>query len=95
MKVIIKILIPLFLAAYLIVVLGFVGRQYEGVRCRGMDIIVRDSLERGLITAGDVINIIHLEHPEIAGIPITRVGSSLHRENPLFGERALSFHVYN
>jgi cell division protein FtsQ len=70
-----------FLVAYLIVVLGFVGRQYEGVRCKGMDIIVRDSLERGLITAGDVKNLISLDHPDIAGIPIARVNSTAIEES--------------
>lgn len=75
MKILIKILIALCLGAYLIVVLGFVGRQYEEVLCKGMDVIVCDSLERGLITARDVKSLVRLDHPEVAGIPITKVNA--------------------
>ncbi len=73
MKTLGKILLILFIGSYLIIVLGFVGRQYDAVLCRDMEVIVHDSLERGLITAGDVRNLVLLEHPGIAGLPVARV----------------------
>jgi cell division protein FtsQ len=73
LKAIVKILMLLFIGAYMIVVLGFAGKQYEGVLCRGLEVVVRDSLERGLVTAGDIRNMVRLEHPGIAGMPITQV----------------------
>ena len=71
-----KIVLVLFAAAYLVVMLGFAEKQYNAVICSGMDIIIRDSLERGLVTPGDVKNIIRLEYPELAGMPITGVDAS-------------------
>ena len=73
MRGIIRILMVLFVTAYLVVVLGFVGKQYEGVHCRGMNVIVRDSLERGLVSAMDIMNLVRLDHPEVAGMPLTSV----------------------
>jgi cell division protein FtsQ len=73
LKTLVKILLMLFIGAYLIVVLGFAGRQYEAVLCRDMQVVVRDSLERGLVTASDIRNLIRLEHPEVVGLPVARV----------------------
>jgi cell division protein FtsQ len=73
LKVLVKIVTFLFICAYMIVVLGFAGRQYEGVLCRGLDVVVRDSLERGLVSAGDIRSMIHLEHPGLAGMPIEQL----------------------
>jgi len=66
----------MFVTIYLVVVLGFVEKQYDGVLCKGMDIIVSDSLERGLVTAEDVKNIVRLDHPKVAGMPVTSIDVS-------------------
>lgn len=63
----------LFIAAYLVVVLSFVGRQSGAVLCDGMEVIIRDSLERGLVTRADVLNLVRLEHPEVAGMPLSGI----------------------
>jgi cell division protein FtsQ len=75
-KLVLKILMILFLATYLIVVLAFAGKQYEGVLCKGMEIVVRDSLERALITSVDVKNLVRLDHPEPAGMPVSAIDMS-------------------
>ena len=75
MKRLAQILLVLFVSAYLVVVLGFVGKQYDGVRCNGMNIIIHDSLEQGLVTVEDVKNLVRLEHPEIAGTAIAAFGA--------------------
>ena len=81
MKALGKIVGILFLCGYMIVVLGFAGRQYEGVLCRGLDVTVRDSLERGLVSAGDIRNMIRLEHPGLAGMPIEQLDIGEIEEN--------------
>ncbi len=81
MKGVVKIGLALLTAAYLVVVLGFVDRRYEGVLCRGLDVLVRDSLERGLVTALDVRNMVTLEYPGIAGTPITELDVAGIEEN--------------
>lgn len=81
MKVLAKIAAILFISTYLVGVLGFTGKHYEAVLCRGMNVVVRDSLERSLITAADVENLIRLEQDEIAGKPITTVDAAGIEEN--------------
>ena len=73
MKLVVKIVMIFLVMAYLVVVLGFVGRQYDGVICEGMEIVVRDSLERGLVTSDDVKNLVRLEHPEVAGMLVSEI----------------------
>jgi cell division protein FtsQ len=67
LKIILRILTSLFIGAYLFVVLGFVGKQYDGLPCRGVEVIIRDSLDRGLVTKDDVLNMVLLEYPGLAG----------------------------
>jgi cell division protein FtsQ len=76
LKGILKILTALFIAAYLFVVLGFVGKQYGEVLCKGIEVIIQDSIESGLVTRADVINLVRLEHSEVAGIPISSVDAT-------------------
>ena len=66
----------LFISAYLVVVLGFAGKQYESVLCGGMDVIVHDSLERGLVNAADVKSLIRLDHGEVAGMSLTDIDAA-------------------
>jgi cell division protein FtsQ len=70
MKALGRILMMLFAGIYLVVMLGFADRQYEGVLCNGVKIMVRDSLERGLVSASDISSLIRLGHGEVAGRPI-------------------------
>lgn len=71
----------MFISAYLVVVLGFVGKQYDGVLCKGLDIIIHDSLEQGLVTAEDVKNLVRLDHPDIAGTSLTALNAGSMEEN--------------
>jgi cell division protein FtsQ len=73
MKFVLKILMILILGSYLVVVLGFADRQYEEVICSGLEIVVKDSLERGLVSRDDVKNLVYLEHPKIAGVSISAI----------------------
>ena len=73
MRLALKIFLVFFITAYLVVVLGFVGKQYNEVLCKGIEIIVRDSLERGLVTKSDIRNLIKLDHPEVAGLPVSEI----------------------
>jgi len=66
----------MLVTVYLVLVLGFVGKQYDSVLCKGMDIIVSDSLEMGLVKVEDVKNLIQLDHPELAGNPVTSIDIS-------------------
>ncbi len=66
----------MIIAGYLFVVLGFVGKQYDEVLCRGVEVIIQDSLVNGLVTRADVINLVRLEHSEVAGIPISSVDAA-------------------
>lgn len=79
----------LFIASYLFVVLGFIGKQYNEVICKGMEVIVRDSLDRELVTTEDVKNLVRLEHSEVAGIPIRSVDATGIEES-LIGFPAIS-----
>ncbi len=81
MKIVLRILAALLIGAYLVLVLGFAGKQYEGVLCRGMEIVILDSLERGLIHAGDIENMVRLDHPEVAGMPISDINMGGIEEN--------------
>jgi cell division protein FtsQ len=60
----------LLILAYLLVVLGFVRNAYDGVLCNGIEVVIRDSLERRFITASDIRDLIRLEYPKVAGIPL-------------------------
>ena len=73
MKFVLKILLILILGTYLVIVLGFADRQYGGVICSGLEIVVKDSLERGLVSKEDVKNLVYLEHPKIAGVNISDI----------------------
>lgn len=66
----------LFVATYLVVVLGFAGKQYEGVLCGGLEVVVRDSLERELVTAEDVKNLVRLDHPKVEGMPVLKINEA-------------------
>jgi cell division protein FtsQ len=83
-KVLFKIALFLFVSAYLVIMLAFTGKQFENRICGGMEVIVRDSLERGLISSADVKSMIRLEYGETAGSPlhtvdVARIEESLNR----------------
>jgi cell division protein FtsQ len=71
MKKIFSISLGLFLALYLMLVLGFVGNEYDGVLCNGLDVVVRDSLEYRLIKDKDIRNMIQADYPQLAGVPLS------------------------
>jgi cell division protein FtsQ len=72
-KGVLKILLFLLVSAYLVAVLGFVGRQYNAVTCSGMDVLIRDSLALGLVTASDIRDLVQAVCPEVTGIPVTAI----------------------
>ncbi len=67
----VNILLGILLAVYLLVVLGFVREAHEGVLCSGLEVIIRDSLERSFITKSDIRELIRTEMPEISGAPVS------------------------
>jgi cell division protein FtsQ len=71
MKRLVNILLGIFIITYLLVVLGFVRDAHDGIRCNGIDVVIKDSLEHSFINESDIRNLIRLEHPKIAGIPLS------------------------
>jgi cell division protein FtsQ len=75
-KIFLKILTTLFIAAYLFMVLGFTGKQYDAVLCKGLKVVVRDSLENRMVTSGDVARLVGLEYGPVAGIPVASIDAA-------------------
>jgi len=71
MKKMANILPGIFIITYLLVVLGFVRDAHDGVLCNGINVVITDSLEHSFINESDIRDLIRLEHPKIAGIPIS------------------------
>ncbi len=71
MKKIATISLGFFITIYLLVVLGFVRDEYDVVLCNGIDVIVRDSLDYSFVKKEDVRNLIRLDYPQIAGVPLS------------------------
>jgi cell division protein FtsQ len=65
------ILLGILIVTYLLLVLGFVRDAHDEVLCNGIDVLITDSLEHNFINESDVRNLIRLEHPKIAGIPLS------------------------
>ena len=81
MKRMVNILLGLLIFSYMLVVLGFVKDAHDGVRCNGIDVVIRDSLEHGFINESDVRSLIRLEHPKIAGIPLSDIDAAQMEES--------------
>lgn len=81
MKRMANIFFSLLILTYMLVVLGFVKDAHDGVRCNGIDVVIRDSLEHGFINESDVRSLIRLEHPNIAGTPLSNIDAAEMEEN--------------
>ncbi len=81
MKRMVNILLGIFIITYLLVVLGFVRDAHDGVLCNGIDVIIKDSLEHRFINESDVRNLIRLEHPKIAGTPLSGLDAAKMEES--------------
>jgi len=75
------ILLGVIIIVYLLLVLGFVRDAHDGVLCSGLDVVIRDSLERSFLNESDVRNLIRIEHPEIAGIPMSGLDAASMEES--------------
>jgi cell division protein FtsQ len=93
-KKMINILLGLLIISYMLVVLGFVKDAHNGVRCNGIDVVIRDSLEHGFINESDVRSLIRLEHPKIAGIPLSDLDAAQMEENLSLVPHIKSAQVY-
>jgi len=76
-----NILLVFLVITYLLVVLGFVRDAHDGIRCNGIEVVIKDSLEHSFINESDVRNLIRLEHPKIAGIPLSGIDASQMEES--------------
>ena len=56
---------------YLILVLGFVSNVYEDLLCKGVDVVIHDSLEYRFVDNTRIQKMIRSDHPDIAGTPIS------------------------
>ena len=81
MRIALKILMFVAVSAYLVVMLGFADRQYRAVVCGGLEIVVKDSLQRGLVTSEDVRNLVHLDNPRITGLEVADIDMAGIEEN--------------
>ena len=61
----------LLIVVYLLLVLGFVKDAHDGVLCNGIKVVIRDSLERHFIDESDIRDLIRLEFPKVAGVPLS------------------------
>jgi cell division protein FtsQ len=94
MRKMLKILPAIFIITYLLVVLGFVRDAHDGVLCKGIDVVITDSLEHSFINESDIRNLIRLEHPKIAGIPLSRLDAAKMEESLLLVPVIKSAQVY-
>jgi len=67
MKKIKYILIWLFIAGYMIVILGFVGKEQSKVSYSGVEIIIHDSLDLKFIDKAYIISLIQSDVPGLSG----------------------------
>ena len=67
MKRIIKIALWILAAAYLLLVLAFVEKEYESVICRGVDVRIKDSLQYRFITADQVKQLVRGDNESLSG----------------------------
>ncbi len=74
MKRIKYILIWLFIAGYLIIILGFVGKEQSRVSYSGMEIIIYDSLNLKFVDKAYIISLIQSVAPELSGKSIENIG---------------------
>lgn len=94
MKRIGSILLGILLITYLLVVLGFIRDAHNGVLCNGIDVVIKDSLEQRLIDEADLRNLIRLEHPKIAGVPLSGLDAAGMEESLLQVPVIKSVQVY-
>ena len=94
MKKVVNILLGLLIITYLLVVLGFVKDAHEGIRCNGIKVIIKDSLKHGFIDKSDIRNLIRLEHPKIAGIPLSEIDAAKMEESLRMAPVLKSAQVY-
>lgn len=94
MKKMVNILSGILIITYLLVVLGFVKDAHDGVLCNGIDVVILDSLEQRFISKSDVRNLILLEHPKIAGIPLSDLDAAKMEENLRMAPVIKSAQVY-
>lgn len=94
MKRMVNILLGLLIITYLLLVLGFVRDAHDGVRCNGIDVFILDSLEHSFINESDVRNLIRLEHPKIAGVPLSDLDAAKMEESLMLAPVIKSAQVY-
>jgi len=94
MKRMLNILSGVLIITYLLVVLGFVRDAHDGVLCNGIDVVILDSLDQGFINQSDVRNLILLEHPKIAGIPLADLDAAEMEESLRMAPVIKSAQVY-
>lgn len=67
------ILIWLFIVGYLIVILGFVGKEQSRVSYSGMEINIHDSLDLKFVDKAYIISLIQRDAPELSGKSIENI----------------------
>ena len=84
----------ILIVTYLLVVLGFVRDAHDGVLCNGIEVRITDSLEHHFIKESDIRDLIRLEHPKIAGIPLSGLDAAGMEESLLMVPVIKSAQVY-
>lgn len=81
-----KILTWLGLAAWFVVVLGFVSEKSEEVLCMRIEVLLRDTVNNGFVTRSEVRSLVESSGLEIRGYPISQINTRslehLLEENP-------------
>ena len=75
MRKIVIILIWLGIAAWFVVVMGFVMHESEEVLCNRIDVILQDTVNNRLVTERDVRSMLESSGIEIQGYPIAQINS--------------------
>ena len=62
-----------FIAAYLVIALGFTMRRSEEKLCTGLNIVLNDSINSCFLGKEDIENFILSENTEMLGYPVHRI----------------------
>ncbi len=74
-KKIAKILTWIGIAAWFVVMMGFVSGESEEVLCNRIDVILGDTLDNRFVTRSDVRNMIELAESQLQGYPLSQINT--------------------
>jgi len=83
-----NLIVWLMISGYMILALGFVSKEHDALRCSGIEVLIRDSLNLQFILKEDVMRIINGGGDSIKGKQVSRMELS-HLEEQLLSHQAV------